>query len=118
LEAHEFAKTGQLKVIEHIVVKNIWRDFQVLCRRASVQVYNKPFHTLRKNCITDWAAGWPAYVVKEWAGHSDFETTDRHYLQVSEAEYNRAAGAKLFDFAQLSAQNAEKRNLTKIKDVV
>lgn len=118
LEAHENAKAGQVKVIEGIVVNNSWRDFQIICKRAGVPSYSKPFHTLRKNCITDWAAGWPAHVVKEWAGHSDLETTNRHYLQVSKMEYNRAANANLFEFAQKFAQLDENKEIDKIKENV
>ena len=31
-------------------------------------------------------------MVKEWAGHADERTTMQFYLQVSESEYDRAAG--------------------------
>ena len=42
-----------------------------------------------------WASDFPAHVVKQWAGHSDLETTDRYYLQVSESEYERAAATRM-----------------------
>jgi len=73
-------------------VKNISRDFTVLCKKAGVQRYAKPFHTLRKTCLTAWAREYPQHVVQEWAGHSCSETTKDYYLQVSVAEYDRAAG--------------------------
>lgn len=75
-----------------VVFKNVWRDFQVLAKRANVKTYAKPFHSLRKSCITDWAARFPAHVVKEWAGHGDIRTTLKYYLKVSELEYDKAAG--------------------------
>lgn len=96
LEAYNGAKTGQKQVIEGISIVNVWRDFNVLCRRAGVDQYSKAFHTLRKSCITDWAASYPAHVVKEWAGHSSLDTTDRYYLQISESEYERAATNKFW----------------------
>lgn len=45
---------------------NPCRDFKVLCRRAGVKAYSKPFHSLRKSCARDWAAKFPAHVVREW----------------------------------------------------
>lgn len=117
LDAYNNAEAGQTRVIEGFCVTNTWRDFVVLCRRAGVTQYSKPFHTLRKNCITDWAAKFPAHVVKEWAGHSDLRTTDRYYLQVSELEYKRAAGTNFFDdFAQLFAQLGKNKKVDKSKE--
>jgi hypothetical protein len=61
--------------------------------------------------ITDWAAKHPAHVVMAWAGHSDFKTTNDYYLQISESEYDNAAGSKMFEsngkaiVAQNDAQN-------------
>jgi hypothetical protein len=75
-----------------VVYSNVWRDFQVIATRAGVARYKKPIHSLRKSCITDWAAGFAAHVVKEWAGHADIRTTLQYYLKVSESEYDRAAG--------------------------
>jgi integrase len=75
-----------------VIFKNVWRDFQVLAKRAGVNAYSKPFHSLRKSCITDWASRFPAHVVKEWAGHQDIRTTLKYYLKVSESEYDKAAG--------------------------
>jgi hypothetical protein len=57
--------------------------------------YPKPLHTLRKSCITDWASRHPGHVVKQWAGHSDMDTTEQYYLQVSEAEYEQAAATPM-----------------------
>jgi integrase len=93
MEAFEAAEAGQAMVVppETVVVQNTSRDFGVLCRRANVPRYNKPFHTLRKSCLTDWAARFPMHVVRLWAGHSDISTTATYYLQVSEADFTRAA---------------------------
>jgi len=85
-----------------IPIKNIWRDFGPLCKRAGIDRYPKPMHALRRSCITDWAAVHPAYVVQDWAGHSDYRTTTRYYLKVSEGDFDRAAG-----LAQKEAQNPD-----------
>ena len=92
LQAFDQAVEGETKVIPggSVNVKNIWRDFGVVCGRAGVARYAKPFHSLRKSGINDWAARFPAHVVLEWAGHSDMETTATYYLKVSEADYEKA----------------------------
>ena len=75
-----------------VSVNNASRQFTSLCQRAGVQRYQKPFHTLRKTCLTKWAREFPAHVVAAWAGHANIETTREYYLRVSEAEYEKAAG--------------------------
>ncbi len=110
LAAFDQAEEGEGRVIPvgRVSVRNISRDFGALCRRAGVERYAKPLHTLRKNCVTDWAMHFPAHVVKQWAGHSSLETTDRYYLQVSESEYERAAASRMSQKAtQLPTQLAE-----------
>jgi integrase len=75
---------------------NIGRDFDVLCKRAGVERYRDPLHTLRKSCIDDWAkAGYSASVVKAWAGHADITTTFAYYGQVEQRDYERAANTPL-----------------------
>ncbi|MDP7289923.1 MAG: site-specific integrase, partial [Phycisphaerae bacterium] len=105
LEAFEEAAEGAETVIpaDSINVKNLSRDFTVLCKRADVKRYSKPIHTLRKSCLTDWARRFPAHVVKEWAGHASFETTDAFYLKVSDAEYETAATQTFSVCTQLCA---------------
>jgi integrase len=112
LAAFDQAAEGEERVIPvgGISIKNFSRDFGFLCKRAGVDRYAKPLHTLRKSCITDWAQHFPAHVVKQWAGHSDLDTTDRYYLQVSEAEYERAAARRMSQSTtQLPTQLAEKQ---------
>jgi integrase len=83
-----------------VVPQNIWRDFGPLCKRAGISRYPKPMHALRKSCITDWVRVNPAHVVQAWAGHSDYRTTTRYFLKVSEEDFERATG-----LAQKVAQN-------------
>ena len=110
LDAYNQAQPGQKRIIEGIVTVNLWRDFNVLLQRAGVSEYPKPFHTLRKSCITDWAASYPAHVVKEWAGHSSLDTTDRYYLQVPESEYSRASRNSFW--GQISKSKFENKSNT------
>ena len=108
LGAFEDADSGQDRVIAkgRINVKNVSRDFTVLCRRANVVRYAKPLHTLRKSCLTDWAARFQTHVVKEWAGHTSIQTTDEFYLKVSDADYATAASQDFTDVTQLVTQPA------------
>ena len=66
------------------------------------------------NEIDDWAASYPAHVVKEWAGHASLETTDRYYLQVSESEYERASTDKFWRETEQEKFNKSLPNLSKI----
>ena len=45
---------------------------------------------MRRNCETDWAQVYPQYVVSRWIGHG-IEVSARHYLQVPEELYEKAA---------------------------
>jgi integrase len=77
---------------------SLYRDIKATIQRAGLIVWKQPFHTMRKNCITDWVvAGNPIHAVKEWAGHADIKTTQKYYLQVSEAVYDQAAGQSLWN---------------------
>jgi hypothetical protein len=51
-------------------------------------------------------------VLKEWAGHSSLDVTDKYYLQVSESEYKRAVERSfLQNFAQLFAQFDQNKDI-------
>lgn len=104
LEAYESADDGRQLVIPKTNQNNLWRDMQVLCKRATVQPYSKPLHTLRKSCLTDWAGRFPQHVVSEWGGHSDIQTTNEYYLQVPASEYDRCAQTSFFQKPQKSYQ--------------
>jgi len=101
-------QAGTVIPLGSVVRKNAWRDFQVLAKKAGVKSYPKPFHSLRKSCITDWADGFAAHVVMEWAGHQDIRTTLKYYLKVSESEYDRAAGWLTSGIAKRSSASGEK----------
>jgi hypothetical protein len=100
------------KIVREIIVSNIWRNFQVLCRRAGVVKYSKPFHTLRKSCIRDWAENYPALVVKEWPGHSSPDVTDKYYLQVPESEYDRPSNTGLWSKVTQSTDSDQNKRDT------
>jgi integrase len=96
LEAYEQAETGQQRVIQGSL-ENLDRDFKNLRKKAHVDQYKKPLHSLRKSCITDWAGRTPMYVVQCWAGHSKITTTEKYYSQVRESDYEKAVENRFFE---------------------
>ncbi|MBN1844275.1 MAG: site-specific integrase [Sedimentisphaerales bacterium] len=94
LERFEQAAEGAAYIIPRGSVdpRGCYWPFQRLCKRAGVKPWTQPFHTLRKTRLTRWARDFPQHVVSEWAGHANIETTAEYYLQISESEYDRAAG--------------------------
>ena len=62
------------------LVNNVLTGLKKLCRKAGVKVFC--LHDLRRTCITNWAQRLPIQVVKELAGHSSIETTQKYYLSV------------------------------------
>ena len=91
MDAYESAPQGQERVLYDVYDENLTRDVKAAVRRAGVHEYSKPLHTLRKSCITDWAARYPMHVVKEWAGHANIATTQQFYLKVLDSDYERAS---------------------------
>ena len=52
-------------------------------------------HTSRKSCIQTWAGHLPLNVTKEFAGHSNLETTMAYYSQVD--DYHPVKAAQVMD---------------------
>ncbi len=94
LQAFENAPDGAEYIIgpDTVDARGSKKPFDRLCKRVGVQPWSRPFHTLRKTRATRWAREFPQHVVSAWLGHSSITTTDRYYLQVSEIEFDRAAG--------------------------
>lgn len=91
LEAFENAKEGQQRICP--VSRNcLWRNFQVIRKRAGLKKWKDAFKVMRRNCETDWAQKYPQYVVSNWIGHN-IQVSAQHYLQVPEELYDKVAGA-------------------------
>ncbi len=94
-DAFEHASEGEPMVITDVAHPNVWRDFQVIRKRAGIEPYAKWCHTFRKNRESDWiAAGFPLHVVVEWMGHSD-EVARQHYLRVDESNLTAATHSRI-----------------------
>ena len=66
------------------------KTFRRLCRKATLEPWDRWCHTLRKNCETDWARQFPIHVVTEWLGNSP-EVAMKHYTQATDADFRKAA---------------------------
>lgn len=75
------------------LANNVLRDFQRRVKQAGIDTAGKKLtlHVLRKCCIQNWANSLPMNVVKELAGHSDIETTNKYYSTVDEIHLTEAA---------------------------
>ena len=58
-------------------------------RSAGLEVWPRPFHTLRASCETDWAQRLPLADVAAWLGHTR-AVAARHYLRPTGASFAAA----------------------------
>jgi len=91
-EAFEQAPEGTTQVI---TIKtdgnqNLWTRFAKIIRRAGLTPWPKLFHNLRASRETELAATYPLHVVCTWLGNSTL-IAKKHYLQVTDADFQRAA---------------------------
>lgn len=68
---------------------NLRSGFTKIVRRAKLAPWPRLFHNLRASCETDLVEVFPLHVVAAWLGNTPSIAT-RHYLQVTEAHFQRA----------------------------
>lgn len=71
---------------------NLRTTFQKIVRRAGLKAWPRLFHNLRSSCETELAQQFPLPVVIAWLGHSA-DIALKHYCQVTDADFERAAKA-------------------------
>jgi integrase len=93
-EAFERAEPGSVKVItcKQNAKQNLRSLFAKIIRRAGLTPWPKPFQNLRTSPETELAAAYPLHVVTAWLGNSAL-VAQKHYLQVTEADFQRRAKA-------------------------
>ena len=71
---------------------NVIKKFHRRERQADIDTVGKKLtvHILRKCCLQNWANVLPMNVVKDFAGHSSIETTNRFYSTVDEMHFDAA----------------------------
>ena len=92
MEAYEEAEDGAEIVVSPQMVSrsSCHKRFKSIVRACKLEPWSDLFHTMRKNCETDWAMKYPQHVVAEWAGH-DKEIAEKHYLNVPKELFDKAA---------------------------
>lgn len=111
LDAFDQAEEGENKVCP-ISKHCLWRNFQIIRKRAGLQRWKDAFKVMRRNCETDWAQVYPQYAVSTWIGHG-IEVSARHYLQVPEELYDKVATTKEVQSATKSATKSENEKVIK-----
>ena len=101
--AFDEAAEGETRVVT-LSKNNLQRNLMRIIRRADVEVYSKPFHTLRSSCQTELVMTFPDFAVAKWLGNS-VRVADRHYLRMTDDLMKRAAGVEL-QAAHNAAHNA------------
>jgi integrase len=92
-EVYEMALEGALYVISRYrkIDLNIRSRLVNIIRRAGIVPWPKIFNNLRASRETELAAEYPLHVVCNWIGNSS-RIAAKHYLQITEADFARAAG--------------------------
>jgi integrase len=93
-EAFELAPEGAVHVINRYrdANQNLRTQLHRIIRRAGLEPWPKLFHNLRASRETELAAEYPLHVVCAWIGNSA-TIAQRHYLQVTDEDFRRAAGS-------------------------
>ena len=111
-EAWEMAEEGQTHVIPESLYlaaaqgPNGWRNcnlrttFKKIILRAGLDPWPRLFHNLRASCESDLAREYPIATVCKWIGNT-VAIAAKHYIQVSDHDFQRAAKA-----GKNAAQNA------------
>jgi hypothetical protein len=63
-----------------------------ILKRAKIRSWPKLFQNLRSSRETELMAVYPAHVVCAWLGNTP-KVAMKHYLQVTDEDYRRAAGS-------------------------
>ena len=84
---------------------NLRTQLQRIIRKAGLEVWPKLFANLRSSRATELAAEHPGHVAAAWLGHSTL-IANKHYWQVTEADFERATGENVITDDTEAAQNA------------
>jgi hypothetical protein len=91
-DAFDLAPEGALHVVNRYRdgSQNLRTELQRIIRRAALQPWPKLFHNLRASRETELAADYPIHVIGAWIGHAA-AIAQKHYLQVTDADFQRGA---------------------------
>jgi hypothetical protein len=92
-DAFDRAEPGQAHVLpelQKISSAALRKPMFAAIRRAGLKPWPRLFHNLRSSRQTDLEQQFPGHVVCKWLGNSQ-ATAMRHYLQVLDSDYEKAA---------------------------
>lgn len=96
-----------MSVIAHHRGENLRTTGAKIVRRAGLTPWGKMFQNLRSSRETELAETFPIQVVCAWLGNSP-EVARKHYLQVTDEHFARAAGRSAANSAEEAAGNGRK----------
>lgn len=70
---------------------NLGTQFKRIAKMAGIVQFPRPFDNMRASRSNEVYAEFGAFLESQWIGHSA-KTARQHYLQVTEADFKRAAG--------------------------
>ena len=85
---------------------NLRTQFLRIIKRAGLKPWPRLFHNLRANRETELAKAYPIHVVTAWLGNTP-RIALKHYLQVTDADFERAAASTGESGAEIGAQPAQ-----------
>jgi len=86
---------------------NMRAMFAKIVRRAGVEPWPRLWHSLRASCESDLAQSFPLATVTKWLGNTP-SVALRHYVDPTEAAFDRALEWRPTDGAQSGAREAQK----------
>jgi len=100
-EAFELAQEGSTYIINRYrdVNSNLRTQLMRIIRRAGLTPWPKPFHNCRATRQTELAQKYPIHVVCAWIGNTP-RVAAKNYLQVTDADFDRAAHSAAHNAAQ------------------
>ena len=90
--AYRERKPGAEHVVPRAVgLPNLGTEADRIVEEAGFKPWEKTFTNLRGSCSDELEREYPAHVVDAWMGNSS-RVRRRHYLKVTDADFDRAAG--------------------------
>ncbi len=86
---------------------NLRTQFNRIVRRAGLKPWPKPFQNCRSTRETELMESYPAHVVCAWIGNSE-AVARKHYLQVTDEHFQRAADEKVAHQVAQKASETER----------
>jgi integrase len=101
---YDAASPGSRGPCDGFPENNVYEIAAGILTRAKVPVYDKPFHTLRRNLVTDWVAVYPPLDVATWLGH-DLKVAMEFYHKPKAETIEKVTGTKSAQMPVASAEN-------------